>query len=321
MSKKKSLLISTKWVGGVGGAERCLYSFCKSLHPFFDITIVTLEVIPSEFMVKSPEVTVHSFSSLFAYDTEIPHHFDLYFQIGPYAPYLMNTFTATQKYLSPAGNSVTHIEDYFDGILNQTDAGKSLLSDQSKHKVFPPPCFKMTEETTIVSGLPENFYLTVFNPYSCIRTYPEGEKECKGQDLLLDICNSLPHPLVWAYDMRTFSVDFPIKSLPSNCIPLSQKTQSELSYLYQNCKGYISFSREEGFGWSIADAILHQAQLFTRDIGVVTSLTTETRDQLYIYDTQETLLELINNDKENLIDYSGDSLNTFDHAKALLDWS
>ena len=63
-------------------------------------------------------------------------------------------------------------------------------------------------------------------------------------------------------------------------------------YLYQNATAYVSFSREESFGYAVADAIMFDKPIIARRVGVLTLLDADEKG-LYLYDNALGLRNLI----------------------------
>ena len=266
------VLISTRWFGGIGGAERNLASMVRALEGH-RVDICASRVIPSEFLVEMPHVKVVpkwrcSPSSgrkwLFWWPVVWPlvrlrRRYDIYIQfytgrsLGRLAP------NAT-KLLIPSGNRTAGKEDDFDYVISQAPDGNRFVEDESKVLLLAPPLVAMSGRADPISTPSDRYFLTVFNPYS---------EKLKGLDVLAEIADDLPYPLVWCHSERTNQLA-ETKFEHPNVFHVNDPTQAQLRFLYENCRAYVSFSRSEGFGWALADALIYGRPIISRRLGVLT---------------------------------------------------
>lgn len=129
--------------------------------------------------------------------------------------------------------------------------------------MFAPPVQGITSAPERVEGLPEQFLLTVFNPWGPV----------KGADVLEEIVDALPMPLVWCHSTATvsFEVREVLRGHP-NVVHLDDPTPGQLRDLYERAWAYVCFSRAESFGWAIADALVHARAVVSRPVGVLSHL-------------------------------------------------
>lgn len=171
-------------------------------------------------------------------------------------------------------------------MLNEAPDGVRYLKNNSKNLVIPPPVFFVSAKSEKVLDIQDKYFLTVFNPYQLDRQYADGWKPYKGYDVLYEIVEQLACPLVWVNSSITNSLEKNIQH-KANLIIKKNISQAQLTYLYENCTGYISFSREEGFGWAMADALVQQKPIISRPVGVMTYYSQE---QYYAYANSQELL-------------------------------
>ena len=119
---------------------------------------------------------------------------------------------------------------------------------------------------------PEDFHLTAFNPYGSI----------KGHEHIERFLDATDKRLVWCYDDSTWahrerklrellernvaSVDHP------RLEKIASPTREQLYDLYARCAGYVCFSRDESFGFSMLDAVALGKPLCARRIGLCRDL-------------------------------------------------
>lgn len=270
---KRRFIISTPWLGGVGGLERYVYSLLQSLrgdcvHLCAGRRIETGFFRDSQNLTLVPDVwskhprprpwrVWRRVKSVVSHVKTPPlGTFDAYIHLyhGPFVGHLL---TAKARIVVPCGNMLEELEDDFDVVANEAP-GNSYGRMEKKAIVLPPPVFPMAEHSQVIPGLPDLYFLTVFNPYGPV----------KGSDVLQSILDDLPHPLVWCMSNRTQAMTGGLIMHPK-LITLQDVSQEELRFLYENCKAYVCFSRKEGFGWAIADALLFRKPILSRRIGVL----------------------------------------------------
>lgn len=288
------VLISAHMSGGIGGAQRGLTSWLNALAEH-EVTLFTRRSVDSGFVVEFPHVERVVSWRFFGRGGRIGRRlwpplrrvtmpnqrFDLYIHFFA-GEYLGDCCRATLKILQPSGNPTGEIEHLFDYVISQSPDGLRLVSDPAKHRVVPPPTYWMADKAHPVEDLPEDFLLTVFNPYSA---------DLKGDDILYDVMERSSRPLVWCHSSVSNGSTSNLVDLP-NLIHMENVTQAQLRFLYQRCSAYVSFSRSEGYGWAVADAILSQKPVISRRVGVV-SFFGETPG-LMDYDSAEELVEHMN---------------------------
>ncbi|HNQ06291.1 MAG TPA: hypothetical protein PKH97_03800, partial [Tetrasphaera sp.] len=127
--------------------------------------------------------------------------------------------------------------------------------------LLPPPVLPLPAPTAPGVDLPESYLLTVFNAYGAV----------KGLDDLTAFLARTRLPVVWCHSMRTADFDVP-EALAQHplLVHVDDPSPAQLRYLYEGCAAYVSFSRSEGFGWSIADALRYSPAIVAREIGVLT---------------------------------------------------
>ncbi|MFZ2188492.1 MAG: hypothetical protein WAV73_02960 [Candidatus Moraniibacteriota bacterium] len=285
--KNKKIAISTSVIGGIGGAERDLFSVIKA---FYDcsIDVYTNNVVDSELMpeVKNLNIFVNKIQNWKIIKKN--RHYDLYLHYNFLnATYLGDKLNCKLKIINPCGNEVFKKEHLFDYVISQSPQGTKLFKNQAKNLLLSQPVSFVSAATEPVDDLPEKYLLTVFNPY--------GKKPTpiKGHDVLYAISKKLPFKIVWCYSLKTKKWKG-LEKTHKNIIYLESASQAQLRYLYENALAYVSFSRKEGFGWSIADALLHQKPILSRQVGVL-SYYEKVPDGVFIYKDREDLVKIARN--------------------------
>lgn len=181
------------------------------------------------------------------------------------------------KLINPAGNPVDRVVDYYDYVLWECDNAETYgMTCHPKNLIVRPPAFRPLNETS-TPGFPQNmpprpFYLTVFNNY---------QADIKGMDGLTDVLDTLSCPLVWC--SRRFGPEAPDHP---RLIKMTVDRDFVL-LLMRECKAYISFSRSEGFGWSVFEAMMYRKPVFSRPTGIAG----EFPEQIFLYNTYNELAE------------------------------
>jgi len=189
------------------------------------------------------------------------------------------------KILNPCGNEVFDKEKLFDFIISQSPEGTKLFKNKKKNILLSQPVSIVSDKKDLIDGLPKKYFLTVFNPYGK-KTDP-----VKGQDILYKISEKFPFKIVWCYSLKTKRWKG-LENIHRNIIYLESVSQSQLRYIYENAMAYISFSRKEGFGWSIADALLCQKPIISRRVGVL-SYYKKPPEGLFFYKNEKELIKII----------------------------
>ena len=188
-----------------------------------------------------------------------PKPYDLHLHL-PSAIDVSDQFEARVRAVIPAGQNVEGIEQQFSAVLMEAPSNDEFVSGETSMVLMPPPVLPVPRSEP-VDGLPDTFFLTVFNPYSQI----------KGSDLLHVIVEESPVQIVWCHSDVTRAIEFD-RALINHpkIVHVSDATPSMIRYLYERCLAYVSLSFREGFGWAIADALIYGAPLIARRTGVLT---------------------------------------------------
>lgn len=308
-----NILIYTFVLGDHSGTQRYVFEFCKAFSNE-NIDIFTEKISEGDYYPDFQNVKVYDANSFDLQKLKLKHY-DIFIQFGKYGyvPGLERYFSSDLKLICPSGNYIFDSEKYFDYVLNQAEDGIKFLREKEKSRVVFPPVSKINTQINKIENLPDKFYFTLFNPYVLNREFPEGNLPVKGYDLLFSISKKTEIPIVWGFEKD-------IDSEPGcNIIPMKNLSRAQINYAYQNCLSYINFSREEGYGWSVADAILFGCQIITRDIGIISSL--GAKKGVQIYSNEKELLELLNNytGERNSISYDIDMFSSKRYRENIMD--
>jgi glycosyltransferase involved in cell wall biosynthesis len=287
------IAISIAVVGGTGGVARNIFSLVKAMEKH-EMDIYTMRYIPRGLVPQGKNVTIRWFEN----GPDGPRinienkDYDLYIYYASRSPiYLGNHLGVRKKMILPCGNDVRDVEQHFDFVLCQAEDGTKYFNDVQKKAVIEPCVIIPVDQVTPINGIPSEFFLTVFNPYDLDRQYEDGWKPCKGYDLLYETAEHLVMPLVWCHGDEAVDFGHNIRNHP-NIIHFSSLGQDKLYYLYQHATVYVSYSREEGFGWSVADAVLFDKPIISRRTGVLSSVSPNQKG-LYLYKNRQELQKLL----------------------------
>lgn len=275
------VLVSAAWMGGAGGAERALHSVLRALSDD-QVDVVVRQRLSGPYAKVGSHVRVFSLfdwqwrwanmrsglKGSFAQRVINPFRrmilprYDVYLQFFSGAD-LNDAVRADVRLLIPSGNEVpSKVASRYDGIAMQAPDNLRFIPEDARTVLLPPPVYDLSDHAECPAGeLPERFYLTVFNPYGGV----------KGTDDLAKVVDEAPHPFVWCHSEATESHAIP-EALTDHAriTHVVDATPAELRYLYERCEGYVSVSKTEGFGWSIADALRYSPAIFSRRVGVLT---------------------------------------------------
>lgn len=291
------IAISIGIVGGIGGIERNVYTFVKAMEAHM-IDIYAMQFIPRGFVPRGDNVTIGWFEKRndgLHITIDKDKEYDLYFYYAACGPvYIGNHLNVRKKLVLPNGNDVRAIEKYFDYVVCQAEDGIRYFDDMSKKVLITPCVIIPVTHTEPMEGIPSRFFLTVFNSYDLNRQYDDGLKPCKGYDLIYELADHFELPLVWCHSDESLPSKHNIKEHP-NIIHFHNLKQEKMYYLYEKATAYVSFSREESFGWSIADAMMFDKPIISRNIGVISSCDFNQKG-FYIYDNTLQLQDLLRKD-------------------------
>ena len=288
------IAFSVAFIGGIGGLERNIYSVAQGLSSH-QIDIYTIGVNAQGFLPTGENVRISQAivrPDKIGFRTAQSTIYDLYIHFAPGAPvYLGDHIRSRKRAIIPGGNDVRHLEHLFDYVICQAEDGIRYFDNLTKKVCITPPVVIPVNRTRAVENIPNEFFLTVFNPYALIREYGDGLKPCKGHDLVYEMADVFSLPLVWCHSNKSVKVGQTIQEHPK-IFHLQNIAQERLYYLYDKATAYVSFSREEGFGWAVADAIMFDKPIISRRIGVLSSLSPHLPG-LHIYSDAAELQSLI----------------------------
>lgn len=275
------LLMSVAYLGGAGGMERALQSISKALRDH-DLHVVYGRRVGGPFSrldgtVRADPVTRWRWrgglggGALAGGITEhlvnpprrtLTRGYDAYIALSPHAPAIGSAARTRTRMLVPAGSPTALARERFDVVAMESPDNDHLLADGERRVLLTPPLTPLAEQVdpVPVRGLPAEFFLTVFNPYTAV----------KGLDDLHSAVDSLPLPLVWCFSRATLDFAIPGWAVDSSKIVLVEDaTPEQIRGLYQQCSAYLGFSTREGFGWALADALMEAPAVVSRPVGIL----------------------------------------------------
>ncbi|MFH1759842.1 MAG: hypothetical protein ABIA63_01950 [bacterium] len=280
------ILIFCRHIGGYGGEENHMMCIIEALqeyntHVFVQKTLCDYGMVPAnrpnlyieKFSPKSFLKFLHkNYKKICILIKSSPDSFEKEAKI--YKCLSKYTFP---KAIIPAGNDISRISDFFDYFFWQADNAADFgFCGHKKNTIIRPPAMQgINKEVSIPGFSSKPFFLTVFNCYNA---------ELKGVNLLYDILDFLPYPLIWcSADNRPSNVNHP--KLFKVCA-----SRNILLMLMQTCRAYISFSNSEGFGWSVFEAMAYNRTVISKPVGVARDM----QNSIIFYNTKEDLVKIIN---------------------------
>ena len=271
------ILISTPFLGGAGGLERLVFELCRA----FDgdkVDVVYRSALGGELGALGPKVTTRSQRSLRyrgsmssnpavrmlfraiidPIRSRVLSSYDLEIQLGIGAK-ISGSTRVRCRVLNTCG-VLADIPGDFDLIWWEAPAAEHPGFNTYPSIVAAPPGVGIIEPAEPVEGIPEQFLLTVFNPHNAVKGATDLERQ-------IDL---MPLPLVWCHSPATVGDLIPaeLRDHP-NIIHIIDGRHGQFRWLYENAQAYVSFSRSEGFGWAIADALVHCRAVISRPVGVL----------------------------------------------------
>lgn len=278
------ILISTHHFGGAGGIQRHVASTIACLGARHEIDVYASKVVDTGYAVRPAHGEV---LPKWRWSDKVRRR--LFGPRGPrYDAYLhyqhglnvQHRYDVGVRVVIPCGDEVRSYEHMFDAVLLEAPDNAHYVIDQSKAVLLPPPLNVPADHREPVAGIPDEFFLTIFNPH-----HPR-----KGLADLREVAPKSPVPFVWCRSER-FAVDHRANDL-DGIVELTDLSQEELRFLYERCRAYVSFDHNQGFGWSLADALQYGVPTLSRRRGVMTIPDLDTTG-CAIFETTDELEELL----------------------------
>lgn len=289
------VLLSTPYLGGAGGIERYGFAAANALvaagdtvtlvygrfagGPWSEISAAVRQVpfsaVQRELSERRPTRWLRRRLSFGSALRDVGAGFDVHLALGK-APNLRGHIASRVGLISPRGQRVPQkTAQRYDAVAMQAPSNRSLLEAGTQAVLLPPPVSALPGPEAPKVPLPTDFALTVFNPYG----------DVKGTDGVAQVAAALPFPLVWCHSGRTAPVDMPpeLRGHP-RVVHVDDPTPSELRWMYERAQAYIAFSRSEGFGWSIADALHYSQRVVSRPVGILSFEDLQLLDGVGIYE-------------------------------------
>lgn len=273
------VLLSAGRVGGPGGAQRAVASTLRALQ-LDDVDVVAREVIDREVerhgsrrIWSSQDPRWRGSNSTLGRNARIAAalnplrrrifpEYDVHIRLYQGAE-INRAVRSNVRLLVPSGNVISKEQaDPYDYVALQAPDNHVFVADGTPTTLLPPPLFPLSDTVRTPSArVPDEFYLTVFNPYGPI----------KGTDDLERVVESSPLPIVWCHSARGVASQIPtgLQDHP-RVTHVVDPGAAEMRWLYEQCAAYLCFSKTEGFGWSIADGLRYAPTVVSRDIGILT---------------------------------------------------
>lgn len=260
--------------GGVGGVERAVFIVAEQLRlSGFRVDVFVQRHLPQSrySIATSAEMSVTCVHT--ALDAPVLEKYSIIY-VFPYVSdkIWLNPLLVTNALTIGLGGlpgDTPEVHKIVDKIHFESPASASC---KFRAIIAPPDAtisraeFIADQETT--TAIPQNqYYLTVFNPWGRV----------KGLDDFLAFATNFDGQIVWCHDdssTKTLELtedEFLYKQIThlKNVQILICPSGKQLETLYQHCSGYVCFSKYEGYGWAIADAIRYRKPICSRRVGVL----------------------------------------------------
>jgi glycosyltransferase involved in cell wall biosynthesis len=281
------ILISTHHFGGGGGIQRHVASTIECLGARHEIDVYADVTEDAGYLVLPPRGTVlpewrwWDKARRRAFGKRGPRY-DAYLHYQ-HGLNVQHRYDVGVRMVIPCGDEVRSYEHMFDAVLLEAPDNAHYVTDTSKAILLPPPLNVPVDHSEPVADLPEEFFLTIFNPH-----HPR-----KGLADMREVAPQSPIPFVWCRNNR-FAVDLEVNEL-EGIIELQDLDQAGLRFLYERCRAYVCFDHNQGFGWSLADALQYGVPTLSRGRGVMSIPGLDTTG-CWFFETTEELVELLQRD-------------------------
>lgn len=282
LQRQLRVLISAPIIGGAGGTERAVHALSVALEGH-QVTVVAGRIRGGEWGSFPSHTTVEIMREprwrlsnrgpsadsrrkvaagvLNPIRRHVYRPFDVYIQFGR-GQSVVSNIRASLRLIVPAGTRLTAQDCVgFSYAVLEAPSNDSLVPSSISTLLIPPPLVPLaTESIAPTHALPEAFFLTVFNPYG----------DVKGVDDLLRFLGAAPFPLVWCHSRQSAAFTVPESVLHHPMlIQINDPSPAQMRFLYEGCRAYVCFSKSEGFGWSVVDALHLSRAVASRETGIM----------------------------------------------------
>jgi glycosyltransferase involved in cell wall biosynthesis len=266
------LVLSTHFYGGVGGTEKLVQAVVDAM-PDCEWHILADEMRVTGFV---PRCWNHYINLKPSRTRDYDAY--LYFCGGGRPPDMGSRYRFKTRLIDTNAARIFDIEDHFDHVLIQSEIWPNFSANENKIvRAFPDVRTTLPKRRKAVSGLPERYLITVFNPFS---------KAQKGQEVLFRQAPSSKLPIVWCYNDAS-GWDFSHIPATANVMHLRNLSQEELYYVYEHATAYVSFAYYESYGWTLAEAYTLGLPIIARETGLMGYIKNE--PGVYLYSSESEL--------------------------------
>jgi hypothetical protein len=254
------ILIDSTFFGGSGGIEKLTKDLISSKKDEIFIDLFVSSGINNEKSFKAPNfrfVNLEDIGSDYDYFLKVGMHFNNNLQDRVKKECI--------KLVCPAGyvnkNFPIHAFNY---LWEESPDSYPLQENIKLFTACVPMSIKYDKPSTnhIVESLNKEFYVTIANDY---------DPHIKGIDLIYKFAEISGKELVWfCSDNKNQVIHLKEQSKTPGNLKIARNISRNLilDTLEKSC-GYISFSRSEGSGFSIAEAIMLKKPIFTQKVGLI----------------------------------------------------
>lgn len=255
------IYLETRFGGGSGGEERLLENILKTKpeHVEIDLNVIVNNQLKIGDIPENISLVDYANKN---YDYGIRLGL-----LGDKRDYLKGDFKKTilnpcEYHFLNNGRYNKEIYKYYDIIWKETP--QSMDKELNKEIFICPPIFLKYEElknNKIVDQIKgEKFYVTVANYYDI---------NMKGIDLIYKFAETSKYPIIWFNsDTKTYC-EFPKFKKPENLKIARNIRHSTILDTVAKSEAYICFSRSEGFGFAISEAVMLNKPIVTKKVGLV----------------------------------------------------
>lgn len=248
------ILIDCSFFGGTGGIEKLVKDIIESKpdNAFIDIFVSGQNTEP-DYSYKNVK---------FVDKQDVDKNYDYFIKIGMNFDKGLTDIINKNciKLVNPAGFTNGIIKN-FDYIWEESP--NSYHNNKIKTITICPPTkidYKNVEKNYILEQLPKEYFVTTANDY---------DPKIKGIDLIYEFAEKSKLPLLWFCSQNKNNISH-LKLNPPKNLFIARNIRKEIILdCIKKSKAYISFSRSEGYGHSIAEAILLDKPIFTQNVGLV----------------------------------------------------
>lgn len=255
------IYLESRFYGGAGGEEKLVFNILKTCPDNIQIDYRPL------FFDKKNKFNFNNNIKLVSEPSDIEYDLGIRLGLlGDARDFIKGKFK--KKILCPCGYEYSevglynkNIYEYYDYIWKESPSTDNYMLKEVV--ICPPTLFSYDnpKNNSILEKMEEKKYYTTMANYYDI--------EIKGIDLIYEFAEISDYPIIWFIADNKNYCSFPEFKKPKNLKIAKNIPYNVIMDTIKNSMSYICFSRSEGFGFALSEAVLLQKPIITKKVGLV----------------------------------------------------